>query len=108
MKGECAGRPIREYVGLRPKMCSILPSSGANIKKAKGVKKIVVKQEKRHSKYKECLFSNQIFRQGMNTLRSLGQQSYGQHLNKVSLSQFDSKRFILDYGVDTPTYGCKH
>ena len=40
MKDECAGRPIAEYVGLRPKMYSILEAGGGNIKKAKGVKRM--------------------------------------------------------------------
>ena len=35
--------PIVEYVGLRPKMYSILEADSKNIKKAKGVKKNVVK-----------------------------------------------------------------
>ncbi|MES9882410.1 MAG: hypothetical protein ABW185_16180 [Sedimenticola sp.] len=34
---DCAGRPITEYAGLRPKMYSILEASGENIKKATGV-----------------------------------------------------------------------
>ena len=41
----------------------------------------------------------------MNTLRSLGHQIYGQHLNKVSLSPFDSKRFIQDNVIDALAYG---
>ena len=53
MKDECAGRPIAEYVGLRPKMYSILEAGGGNIKKAKGVKKNVVKKHIRHEQYKE-------------------------------------------------------
>ena len=44
MKDKCAGRLIAEYVGLRPKMYSILEESGQNLKKAKGVKKAVVKK----------------------------------------------------------------
>ncbi|KAK3794857.1 hypothetical protein RRG08_001008 [Elysia crispata] len=39
MTDECAGRPIAEYIGLRPKMYSILEANGDNTKKAKGVKK---------------------------------------------------------------------
>ena len=105
MKDECAGRPIREYVGLRPKMCSILENNNKNIKKAKGIKKNVVKKNIRHLQYKECLFYKKTFRHGMNTLRSLGHQIYGQHLNKVSLSPFDSKRLLVDNGIDTTTYG---
>ena len=45
----------------------------------------------------------------MNTLRSLKHQIYGQHINKVSLSPFDSKRYIPndngDDGVTTLAYG---
>ena len=37
-KDECPGRAIAEYVGLRPKMYSILEAGGKNTKKAKGVK----------------------------------------------------------------------
>jgi hypothetical protein len=41
----------------------------------------------------------------MNVLRSVRHQIYGQHLNKVSLSPFDSKRWIAGNGVDTLAYG---
>lgn len=43
-KDECFGRAIAEFVGLRQKMYSILESSRANTKKAKGVQKLVVKK----------------------------------------------------------------
>ena len=56
MKDECAGRPIAEYVGLRPKNYSILEAGGGNIKKAKGVKKNVAKKQIRHEQYKKDLF----------------------------------------------------
>ena len=88
MKDECDGRPIAEYVGLRPKMYSILEASGANIKKAKGVKKAVVKKHIRHEQYKEALFEKQTFRHGMDILRTERHRIYSQHLNKVSLSPF--------------------
>ena len=52
MKDECAGTPppapIAEYVGLTPKMYSILKVDEKNIKKAKGVKKNVVKKQITH------------------------------------------------------------
>ena len=74
MKDECAGRPIAEYVGLRPKMYSILEASGKNIKKAKGVKKTVVKNQLRHKQYKEVLTENKVLHHGMNVLRSVKHQ----------------------------------
>ena len=39
MKDECAGVPIAEYIGLRPKLHSIFRSDEQLIEKAKGVKK---------------------------------------------------------------------
>ncbi|MEW8333911.1 MAG: hypothetical protein AB2692_23475 [Candidatus Thiodiazotropha sp.] len=105
MKDECVGRGIAEYVGLRPKMYSILVASGKNIKTAKGVRKATVKKHIRHSQFKEALFEKQTFRHGMDVLRSECHRIYGQHLNKVSLSPFDSKRWIAKNGVDTLAYG---
>ena len=107
MKDECAGRPIAEYVGLRPKMYSILEAGGKNLKKAKGVKKNVVQKHIRHEQYTEALFDKKTFRHGMDMLRSEGHRIYGQHLNKVSLSPFDSKRWIAEDGVTTLAYGNK-
>ena len=105
MKDECAGVPIAEYVGLRPKMYSIQRSDEKEIKKAKGVKKSVVKKHLRHEQYKEALFKRKTFRHGMDVLRSERHQIYGLRVNKVSLSPFDSKRWIAENGVDTLAYG---
>ena len=105
MKDECAGRLIVEYVGLRPKMYSILEADGRNIKKAKGVKKSVVRKNIYHDQYREALLDKKTFRHGMDVLRSERHHIYGQHLNKISLSPFDSKRWISENGIDTLAYG---
>ena len=107
MKDECAGEPISEYVGLRPKMYSILMGgdNGGSIKKAKGIKKYVVKKNIQHNNYKEALFDKKIFRHSMNMLRSQKHQIYGLCVNKISLSPLDTKRWITDDGVNTLAYG---
>ena len=105
MTDECAGRPIAEYIGLRPKMYSIFEANGDNTKKAKGVKKYVVKKHVRHNQYREALFEKTTFHHSMNVLRSERHRIYGQHLHKVSLSPFDSKRWIAENGVETLAYG---
>ena len=105
LKDECAGRAIAEYVGLRPKMYSILEAGGNNTKK--GVKKNVVKKHIRHEQHKETRFEKQTFRHGMDVLWSERHRIYGQHLNKVSLSPFDSKRRIAKNGMDTLAYGSR-
>ena len=105
MKDECAGTPISEYVGLRSKMYSILKADEKNIRKAKGVKKNVVKKQIKHEQYKQVLFSKEQMWHGMNILRSEGHEIYGMHVNKISLSPFDSKRWIADDGINTKAYG---
>ena len=41
----------------------------------------------------------------MNILRSEGHNIYGMHVNKISLSAFDSKPWIADDGIRTKAYG---
>ncbi|XP_034266860.1 uncharacterized protein LOC117661806 [Pantherophis guttatus] len=110
MKDECAGVAIAEYVGLHPKMYSILEAGGPeakNIKKAQGVKKSVVKKHIHHEHYKEALFSNRTFGHCTYVLRAERHHIYGQYLNKVTLSPYDSKRWIAEDRVNTLAYGHK-
>ena len=104
-KDECAGTPIAECVCLRPKMYSILKADEKNIKKAKSLKKSVVKKQIMHEQYKETLFGKQQLSHGMNILRSEGHEIYGMHVIKISLSPFDSKCWIADDGINTNAYG---
>ena len=105
VKDECAGTPIAECVCLRPKMYSILKADEKNIKKAKGVKKSVVKKQIKHEQYKETLLGSKQLWHGMNIIRSEGHEIYDMHANKISLSPFDSKRWIADDGIHTNAYG---
>ena len=76
-----------------------------NIKKAKGVKKNVVKKQTTHDNYKEALFGEKQLWHGMNILRSDAHEICGIHVNKISLSPFDSKRWITEDGIHTKAYG---
>ena len=77
-------------------------ATGNNIKKAKGVKNNAVKK---HIRYEKASFEKRTFHDAMNVLRSEKHYIYGQHLNKVSLSPSESKRWIADNGVDKLAYG---
>ena len=87
--------------------CNVFTIKGdeINVRKAKGVKKNVVKKQIKHEQYKQALFSKEQMWHGMNILRSEGHEIYGMHVNKISLSPFDSKRWIADDGVSTKAYG---
>ena len=104
MKGECGGEPIEEVAALRPKMYSIRKAK-SGIKKAKGVKKNVIEREITHEHYKQALFGRKQFMKKMKILRSEGHEMYGMCMNKISLSPFDSKRWIAGDGVHTLAYG---
>ena len=87
------GIPIEEFVGRRPKMYSLLyceNNKTVDKKVAKGIAKHVTKQKIRHEHYKLRSFQNNIF---------------SVKLNKIGLSPFDNKRYILGNGCDTLAYG---
>ena len=41
----------------------------------------------------------------MKILRSEGHEMYGMCMNKISISPFDTKRWISDDGIQTQAYG---
>ena len=65
----------------------------------------VVKKHVRHNQYKEALFKVKVFHHGMEVLRSCGQQVCGGHVNKISLSSLDAKRWVAADGISTLAYG---
>ena len=104
MKDECGGRVINEVVAVRSKMYSVEVGE-KNIRKAKGVKKYVIEKEITHEHYKEALFERKQFMHKMKILRSEGHEIYGMCMNKISISLFDTKRWIADDGIHTLAYG---
>ena len=84
MKDECCGKAITEYVGLRPKMYSILEDNENNIRKAKGVKRNIVQQELKHKMYLNCLQEQTHYKHEMYSLRSEKHHIFGMQTNKIS------------------------
>ena len=65
----------------------------------------VVQKQIMHKQDKEMPFGKKQLWHGMNILQSEGHEIYGMHLNRVSLSAFDSKRRITDDGIHINAYG---
>ena len=103
-KDEAAGQLIIEFVGLKSKMYSY-KTEKKNNKTAKGVKKNVVKKDISHSHYLDCLFNNQIMHHKMRTIRSDHHVISSYEINKISLSCYDDKCYILDDGITSLAYG---
>ena len=105
MKDECAGVPISEYIGLRPKLYSVLRADEQVIKKAKGTKKYVIKKQINFKNYRDALFNKKKYTHSMNMLRSMHHNIYGLKVNKTTLSPLDTKRYIASDGITTYAYG---
>ena len=105
MKDETAGVPIVEFIGLRSKMYSYMKNNNKGSKTAKGIKKSVIKKDIDHINYKGTLFSKQQMHHKMKTIRSNCHKISSYKINKVSLSCFDDKRYLLDDGIKSYAYG---
>ena len=103
-KDETAGLPIIEFTGQKSKVYSIEMDT-KNVKKAKGVKKNVVKRDLKHEDYLECIQNSSMMRHKMKGLRSDHHQVSSYEFNKISLSCYDDKRYILHDGITSYAYG---
>ena len=74
-------------------------------KTAKGIKNTVIKKDTNHKNYKETLFSKQQMHHKMKTIRSNCHEISSYEINKVLLSCFDDKRYILEDGIKSYAYG---
>ena len=77
-------------------------------KKAKGIKKLVVKNELKFSDYKKSLLgvvkTDIQQKTTFNTIRSYKHELFSVSLSKIGLCAFDDKRYLID-NVKTYAYG---
>ena len=100
-KDEAAGKQITRFVGLRPKLYSYKIEEQGEKRKAKGVKKYVIKKSLSFDDYKKCLFTEEEVMKEMNILRSQKHEIFSMTVNKVALSANDDKRLICSNKIDT-------
>ena len=104
MKEELNEEIIEEFVGLRTKIYS-LKTKKEEMKNVKGGKKNVVKKDISHRDYVDCLFEERKFMHTMQAIQSFKHQLYTIKQNKVSISPYDDKRYLMDDGVSSLPYG---
>lgn len=105
MKDECNGRIMTEFVGLRSKMYSIKIAGVDAIRKAKGVKRYVVKNKLKFTDYLSCLENNTTKVGNQKSLRSVMHQMHTIEQKKIFLSPYDDKRYIMPNNIDTLPWG---
>ena len=103
MKDEFTGIKIDEFVGLKSKMYSLLGCDDKEVNKAKHVN-----LKLRHNEYVDVLKGKKIVRHKMKRILSEKHNIGSSLLNKISLSCFDDKRFILNDGINSLAYGHKN
>ena len=99
MKDELNGVKIDEFVCLKSKMYSLISFDGKEINKAKGVN-----LKLRHKEYADVLFNKKVIRRKMKRMQSNLHNVGTYDVNKISLSCFDDKRYILSDGTNTLAY----
>jgi hypothetical protein len=116
-KEEGDGIPWSEFVGLRPKMYSLAYGywkDGEFIysdkKTGKGIKRSHLKHHITHGDYVRCIAKEASVKDKQqhcefNCIRSTKHQIYSQTINKVGLCCYDNKRYILDDGITSLSYG---
>ena len=99
MKDECRGMLINKFVGLKSKMHCMLSDDDEESNTAKGVHIASELQE-----YKDTLLTKKIIGYKMRRIQSKKHKIGTFEVNKISLSCFDDKRFVLDNGIHTLAY----
>ena len=102
-KDELGGKVMTEFVGIRPKMYSYTGEESG--KRAKGVKKSVLKKTITHNDYRTCLLEKKVYSRDMPGLRSYKHTIHGETVHKVALAPLDTKRYILPDGISTLAFG---
>ena len=100
-KDEAAEKQITHFVGLRPKFYTFKVEEKGETRKAKGVKKNVIKKSLSFEDYKKCLFTEDKLMKEMNIIRSQNHVIFSMTVNKVALSAKDDKRIICTNKIDT-------
>lgn len=96
---------VTKFVGLRSKMYCVQTGDIDKMKKAKGVKKYVLKREIQFDDYLNCLKNNSEIVKDQNSFRTKLHDVYTIRQTKIALSPFDDKRHILPCNIDTLAHG---
>lgn len=104
-KDEMNGKIGKRFAGLKSKMYCITTEDGDEIKKAKGLKKNVVRKTISPDDYMNCIMNNCTFERRQNVFRSFKHNVFTVAQSKVALSPSDNKRFVMDDNINTLPWG---
>lgn len=94
-KDELKGEIATEFVGLRSKCYALRTGRIDKMKKAKGVKKNVLKNNVSFDDYYKCIKENCVQMRKQHSIRSKSHNVYTISMDKIALNPFDNKRYII-------------
>jgi hypothetical protein len=103
MKDETAGKPVLEVAGVKSKMYGFRTDKPKMV--AKGIKKSYIKKHLTLDMYKQTVRNKTVTHAEFFNFRSKSHSLHTVKINKVCLSAYDDKRYILDDGITTLAYG---
>ena len=109
MKDEFGGVFVIEFVGLKSKLYSMKKIDSKECNTAKGVSSAT-----EFDKFKDVLCNEKMIKHKMKRIQSKKHKLGTHEIDKISLSCFDDKRYMLDGGIRTLAFfhkdgvtGCK-
>ena len=99
MKGTSEGKINNALVGLKSKMYSMKNIDDKEFNTAKGINIATEINE-----FKDTLFNKKVIKHKIKRIQSKKHKIGTYEINKISLSCFDDKRFVLDDGIPTLAY----
>ena len=99
IKDEFGGIIVETFVGLKSKMYSMNKTDGKECNTAKGVS---IATE--FNTFKNVLFNKKISRHKVRRIQRKRHKLGTYEIDKISLSYFDDKRYVLDDGIHTLAY----
>ena len=104
-KGELKGKIMKEFCALRARTYTYLMDDDNEKKKAKGIKKCIIKRRLTFENYKDSLFNNKTILKSQLRFKSDHHDVYTEEVNKIALNSNDDKRLQTFDRVTTYPYG---
>ena len=102
-KDKLGGKIMKEFCALRAKTYTYLMEDDSEMKKAKGVKRCIVKRRLMFENYKDSLFNNKTIMRSQLRFKS-DHHVYTEEVSKIALNSSDNKRLQLGR-ITTYPYG---
>ena len=107
-KDELGGKVMKEFCALRAKTYTYLMKDDSEMKKAKGVKRCVIKRRILFENYKDSLFNNKTIMRSQLRFKSDHHDVYTEEVNKIALNSNDDKRLQTFDRITTYPYRKKY